>query len=310
MNTVRTLIACSLAGLSFSSHSGEPVRLLSLDWTSQQVLTKVLGDLLSQKGVPIEYVDANARAQWYKLSHDEADVQVEVWEGSMASKFYQLIDKGNIVDGGTHTATTREDWWYPDYVEQSCPGLPDWNALKSCHEQFAEGGKLGLYYTGPWEKPDAARIRALGLKFDVVTLKDGAEINAKIDEYIAAKKPLLIFNWSPNWVEAKYPGKFVEFPKYDEQCEQKASWGVNPNFKWDCGNPAGGWLKIAISNKLNQKSQCATDIINSFKLDNGQIALAAMLVDYQKMSVDDAAKSWLEQNQGQVDKWLTHNSCS
>ncbi len=26
------------------------------------------------------------------------------------------------------------------------------------------------------------------------------------------KEPIVLFNWTPNWVEAKYEGKFIEFP--------------------------------------------------------------------------------------------------
>ncbi|MCL9781201.1 ABC transporter substrate-binding protein [Vibrio sp. S4M6] len=310
MKNLAVITAAIAISSSSSAFGEEPIKLLSLDWTSQQVLTKALGNLLEKKQIPVEYVSTSARSQWHKLSYGEADVQVEVWEGSMAAKYEQLIQSGDILEGATHEATTREDWWYPAYVEELCPGLPDWTALKNCPEVFYEGTKRGIYYTGPWEKPDRARIRALGLQFEVIQLADGEEINQKIRQYIAAKKPLMIFNWSPNWVEAKYQGKFVEFPKYDKECERKASWGINPKFKWDCGNPAGGWLKIAISKELTNKSQCAVDVIKSFSLNNQQIAMAAMLVDDQKMSVDDAANSWLEHNKELVKQWLSHNSCS
>ena len=57
------------------------------------------------------------------------------------------------------------------------------------------------------------------------------------------------------------------------------------------------------------KSQCAVDTINSFSLDNGQIAMAAMLVDNQKMSVEDAVNKWLEENKASMDKWTSHASC-
>jgi hypothetical protein len=30
-----------------------------------------------------------------------------------------------VIDAATHDAKTREDWWYPSYVEDVCPGLPD-----------------------------------------------------------------------------------------------------------------------------------------------------------------------------------------
>ncbi|MCL9780689.1 ABC transporter substrate-binding protein [Vibrio sp. S4M6] len=307
------LSACIITSMLLANSpialSNEPVKLLSLDWSSQQVLTRVLGELLMQKNIEIEYVHTDATSQWYKLAHGQGDVQIEVWEGTMATSFLQLIHSGHVQEGATHLAKTREEWWYPEYVEQMCEGLPDWTALKRCPKVFAEGKQRGIYYTGPWEKPDGARIRALGLEFDVVQLKGGDEINQKIRQYIAENRPLLIFNWSPNWVEAKYKGKFVEFPAYDKKCEDNPSWGVNPKFKWDCGNPVGGWLKTAISNRLTDKSQCAADIIRSFSLDNHQIALASMLVDDQNLSLADAASAWLEQNQANINTWLSHKSC-
>ncbi|MGY3571786.1 ABC transporter substrate-binding protein [Vibrio paucivorans] len=285
------------------------MKLLSLDWSSQQVLTKVLGNLLTEVEVPVEYVYTDADSQWYKLAQSQGDVQVEVWEGSMAAKFQQLLASDSIREGGTHLAKTREDWWYPDYVEPLCPGLPNWRALKHCSKIFAEQGELGVYYSGPWEKPDAARIRALEIPYEIRVLKDGDEINQKIEEHLSTQKPLLIFNWSPNWVEAKYQGKFVEFPKYDPACENDAAWGVNPKFNWDCGNPVGGWLKIATSKRLNLLSPCAWDVVHSFSLNNHQIALAAALVDDQKLSVDDAAAQWLERNQLHIAHWISHDSC-
>lgn len=295
---------------ALASSPKDSVKLLSLDWTSQQVLTKVLGTLLEENNIAVEYVHSDALSQWYKLANGQGDVQVEVWEGTMALKFQQLIDSGVIKEGGVHRATTREEWWYPDYVESLCPGLPNWRALKSCYDLFSEGTKRGIYYAGPWEKPDGARIRALDLLFDVVSLKDSEEINNKIDDYISKKQPLLIFNWTPNWVEAQYQGSFVEFPKYDEDCEIKPSWGINPKLTWDCGNPVGGWLKIAISKSLNEKSRCAIDIISAFSLDNGQVALASMLVDHQKMQIDDAAGKWLEENKTSIKTWTSHESCN
>ncbi|MGR6840184.1 ABC transporter substrate-binding protein [Aliivibrio wodanis] len=304
------LSTATLLGLTFSAFAKEPVKLLLLDWGSQKVLTKALGNLLTQQNIPIEYVYSDENSQWYKLAHGKADVQVEVWEGSMATKFQELIDSGYILDGGTHIATTREEWWYPDYVEKRCPGLPNWAALKECYTIFSEGKERGIYYTGPWEKPDEARIRALELQFDVVKLKNGDEINKKIRKYIADKKPLLIFNWTPNWVEAQYQGKFVAFPEYAKECESKAYWGINPKFMWDCGNPIDGWLKIAISTSLLDKSPCAVDIIHSFSLDNEQVAQAAILIDEKNMSIDKASNVWMEQNKEYVKKWLSHSSCN
>ncbi|NRF14986.1 ABC transporter substrate-binding protein [Vibrio coralliilyticus] len=303
-------IFCVLTYCCSSNVGAETVRLLELDWSSQRVLTHVLAEILQSKHVDTEVITIPSTPQWMYLSTGKADIQVEVWEGSMGPQYQELLDKSLIEEGTTHQAKTREEWWYPDYVEPLCPGLPDWEALESCFSVFAEEGEeVGTFYTGPWEKPDNARIRALNLNFKVVVLPTGQAINQKIHQYVRDKKPLLIFNWTPNWVESVYSGSFIEFPTYTHECEKDPSWGSNPKYLWDCGNPSGGWLKIAISNQLKSRSQCAYDVVQRFQLNNRDIALAATLVDVEHFDVKGAAKTWIERNSEYVEQLLMSVNC-
>ena len=36
----------------------------------------------------------------------------------------------------------KEEWWYPIYMKEKCPGLPNWEALKDpkCAEAFSTAG--------------------------------------------------------------------------------------------------------------------------------------------------------------------------
>ncbi|WP_070965862.1 ABC transporter substrate-binding protein [Vibrio sonorensis] len=294
---------------SFSLSASDKVVLLELDWASQRVLTHALHQLFQTAGVESEILTAPSNGQWFYLTSGAADVQVEIWQGTMEHKFSQLVEAGKLEQATVHNATTREDWWYPEYVETLCPGLPDWKALRYCAAIFADGGTKGIYYSGPWEKPDMARIRALKLPFRVETLSSGDEINQMLINAINNKAPILIFNWSPNWVEETYAGKFVEFPPYEQACESNSLWGINPSLPWDCGNPSGGWLKVAKSTHLNKKSQCAADITSAFSLSNQEIAYAAYLLDVQQYSLPYAAQKWLEKYQSKISGWIKHSSC-
>ena len=68
----------------------------------------------------------------------------------------------------------KEEWWYPAYMKEVCPGLPNWEALKDekCAEMFstAETAPKGRYLGGPvtWGGFDEERIDALGLNFEVI----------------------------------------------------------------------------------------------------------------------------------------------
>nr|WP_274594873.1 glycine betaine ABC transporter substrate-binding protein [Parasedimentitalea marina] len=75
-------------------------------------------------------------------------------------------------DAGSHNAVTREDWWYPAWTKESCPGLPSWEALNACADKFTtpETGSKGRFLGGPvdWLKHDQERVDALGMNFTVV----------------------------------------------------------------------------------------------------------------------------------------------
>lgn len=310
-NSVVFLLLCLIGNTSQAlPANSKPITLLKLDWSSQVVMSHVVGQLLEKRGYTVNYLQQAADSQWFLLSSEIANLQVEVWEGSMADSFDSLVQRGLIVDAGSHDALTREEWWYPLYVKEQCPGLPDWQALKSCVALFSEDSdKRGKYYTGPWEKPDRARIRSLDLPFDVVTLKDSDALKLKLENAIKHHQPILVFNWTPNWVEAVYQGEFVEFPEYQPDCENREAWGINPLLNWDCGNPKNGWLKKAVSRNFQKTWPCAFELIGHIRFSNSDIASAAALKDVEGLDADAAALQWLENNRPVWLSWLAKTQC-
>ena len=89
-----------------------------------------------------------------------------------------------------------------------------------------------------WLKHDAEKVEALGMNFMVKNAGSADAIWAELDAGVAQGKAVVVFNWSPNFIGAKYPGKFVEFPKHDPKCTTDPSWGINKTALYDCGNPA------------------------------------------------------------------------
>ena len=296
------------ASLAMAEESAEPIKIVLNNWSSQQVLAHVSGELLKQAGYNIEYHPADAQLQFPAIGNGDLHFQVEVWEGTMAVPFEQQVSRERMIDAGAHNAVTREEWWYPDYMEALCPGLPDWKALNECAEKLAteQTHPMGRYLAGPvdWERPDRERIEALGLKFDIVNVSQPMSLWAELDAAVRTKAPIVLMNWTPNWTEAKYPGKFVEFPVYHTDCETEASWGDNPNLTHDCGNPASGWLKKGVWSGFPGKWSCAFELIQNINFNNEQIATAAAYAEIDEMSVEEAANRWISENQEIWEKWM------
>lgn len=290
--------------------SAKPIKIIVNDWTSQIVNSKILGTVYESVGYTVEYPFYAVDKQFGAMNLGWAHIQVEIWEGTMLNAFENVKQK-NVVEAGLHPAQTREEWWYPSYVKQSCPGLPDYRALNECAHLFAtptSHGK-GVYIGGPWEKPDAKRIKALGLNFIIEIAKNSDELTALLQTAVKNQTPIVMFNWTPNWTDFAYDGEFVEFPAYEKACESDPKWGVNPLFTYDCGNPKGGRLFKGAWKGVKTEWPCAYQILENMKMTNHMIAEAAFLVDIEHKTHDQAAKIWIERHQDIVKSWIPP-SCS
>lgn len=304
---VAALLASAAPSTVMAEDSADPIRVITNNWTSQLVLSNIVGQLLQSKGYNVEYKSSDTQLQFTALASGDMDFQVEVWEGSMAESFNKALEAG-AVDLGAHNAVTREDWWYPSYVNEVCPGLPDWKALDKCADKFAtaETGKKGRFVGPPadWGKHYSERIEALGMNFQEVPVGQAATLWAELQAAYDRKEPIVLFNWTPNFIEAKFKGEFVEFPKYDPACLTDPKWGQNPDAVYDCGAPASGYLKKAASKELAQKWPGADAILRKVNFSNEQIAAAAIMVDVDQMTPEDAAKKWISENEASWKPWL------
>jgi glycine betaine/proline transport system substrate-binding protein len=315
MTKLKTLAYLSVFGLglvavapsSFADDSKDPIKIVTNNWTSQLVLSNVVGQILQAQGDAVEYKSSDTQLQFTAIASGDMDFQVEVWEGSMAESFGKSVAAG-AVDYGAHNAVTREDWWYPKYMNDMCPGLPDWKALDACAAKLAtaETGTKGRFVGPPadWGKHYSERIQALKMNFQEVAVGQAATLWAELQAAYDRKEPVVIFNWTPNFIEAKFEGQFVEFPKYEAACFTDPKWGSNPDAIYDCGAPASGYLKKVGSKQLETKWPKAAAILKKVNFTNPQIAAAAAMVDVAGMTPEDAAKKWVAENEATWKAWV------
>jgi glycine betaine/proline transport system substrate-binding protein len=293
--------------LAAAPESNEPIKIVMNNWTSQNVLATVVGILLQEQGYTVEYVPSDTQLQFAAMAAGDLHFQVEVWEGSMITAYEAGLAQG-LADYGAHDAVTREEWWYPLYVKDVCPGLPDWKALDACADKFAtaETSPKGRFVGPPadWGKHYSERIQALGMNFQEMAVGQAATLWAELQAAYDRKEPVVLFNWTPNFIEAKFEGEFVDFPDYEAECLTDAKWGINPNSVYDCGAPKSGWLRKAGWKGLAETWPQASEFLKKVNFTNEQIAQAAALVDVEALSVEEAAAKWIAENEATWSAWM------
>jgi len=290
-----------------AADSSDPIKLPIHNWSSQIAGVYAVGAILESTGNSVEYISADSTLVYTSMCEGDMDLVHEVWEGAFGVAFMEQVDAGCVIDAATHDAKTREEWWYPSYVEDVCPGLPDWEALNACAEMFAtpESGGKGRFLGGPvdWLKGDQERVEGLEMDFIVENAGTAGALWAALEAASANQEPIVLFNWTPNFIEAMYDGKFIEFPTFADECRTDASWGLNPETTHDCGNPKDGYLKLGVWEGFPAKWPNAYAAVQNMNFTNLDIAQLAMYVDIDGMEPQDAAALWLADNCARWTGW-------
>ena len=287
-----------------TSDSSDAIKIPIHNWSSQIAGAYVLGAILESTGNSVEYISADSTLVYTSMCEGDMDIVHEVWQGAFGPAFEPRVEEGCVIDAGTHDALTREEWWYPSYVEDVCPGLPDWEALNDCSDLFTtpDSGGKGRFLGGPadWLKGDQERVDGLGMNFIVENAGTAGALWAALDAASANQEPIVLFNWTPNFVDAVYDGKFIEFPEYHDDCKTDASWGLNPETTHDCGNPAAGYLKTGVNVDFPDKWPTAYATVQKINFTSPDLNNLAAYIDIDGMEPEDAAERWLAEN---CDRW-------
>ena len=99
--------------------------------------------------------------------------------------------------------------------------------------------------------------------------------------------------------------EFIEFPDYDIECETVPEWGVDKVFLYECSNTKSAWLKKIASRSLAERNSCALNTLKNVNLNNSQFEEIAALVMIKGLTIENAAKYWLSENQSLWRSWIS-----
>jgi glycine betaine/proline transport system substrate-binding protein len=303
---VAVAIAVSGPAAGEVPESKDPIKLTLHDWTGQYVTVNIMKRVLEELGYNVELVQADYIAQFAGLESGDLHVAMEMWETTGKQAMEASLATGNTIDLGETGMDAKEEWWYPIYMKEKCPGLPDWKALNDCAEAFStpETHPKGRYLGGPvtWAGFDDERAEALGLDYEVVHAGTDAALFAELESAYQRGDPFLGWVYAPHWAPAKYEGEWVEFPEYTDACYDDPSWGSNTDMAYDCGKPFG-WIKKVGWKGGEDIWPCAYETIRNFRIDNQAMGDLIIEIDLEGKPLDDAVEGWIQANEGTWREW-------
>lgn len=289
--------------------SKEPVKIVMMGYSGDNIIMFIYGELIKKLGYNVEYTPADYIGQFTGVGAGDLHIASPGWDTTAKAVLADAFASGDVLNMGNIGIAVNEDWWYPLYVKDHCPGLPDWKALlePDCVKALSvpETAPKARFLSGPieWGGTDRERIEALGLDFEVINAGSDGALSADLVAAIKRKQPIVAWSWEPYWIPALYPGEFVKWPEYDDACYEDPSWGINADMTHDCGRPNGHMWKAAWSGgeKIWPK---AYDVWRKLKLNAKTAGELVFQSDVEGVDTKEVAQKWLADNQDIWESWI------
>lgn len=279
--------------------SSDPIRFGVNDWTGQKLSTRIMGAVLERAGYRVAFVPTDYLGQLVDMRSGAVHVAMEVWATTGKEDLDRAVASGEVVNLGETGMVAREEWWFPRYVKDRCPGLPDWRALAACSKLFAtaQTAPRGRYLGGPrgWGGHDEERVAALGLDFAVVHAETDIQLFDELQRAYDLREPIVLWIFAPHWVQAVFDGEWVAFPPYSEACYAAR--------RYDCAKPSGPIWKAAWSG-LEAKWPGAARAIGRFRVDNAEMARLIGRVELGGRPIEEVVDAWMATNETRWREWI------
>lgn len=290
------LAASAGAGAAELGAKDDPIKLAMLEWTGAHVSTHVAGQLLEKLGYKVEYVTAGNFPQFSGLADGTLSGSVEVWMNNVGEIYPKALEEGKIENLGPLELETREGWVYPKFMEEVCPGLPDWSALEKpeCVQalstpETAPNGRF-LDYPADWGSRAATILADNNMPYTAVPAGSEGALVAELDSAAAAKSPLVMMFWGPHYALAGTEVGWVTMPPCKIQSNEHCI--TPPNVD-----------KIVWSG-FKDKWPAAHELLKQLKMDAGEQQEMMLRVDKNGEKLEDVVREWIGKNEATWKPWL------
>ncbi len=271
-------------------------------WVGFEADAYVVGTIAQEQlGCKVTYKELKEDVSWQGFGTGEVDVVIEDWgHPDLEKQFFEGSGDGSAMEMGPTGNVGIIGWYVPPWLAEEHPEILDYKSLNDFADKFktSETGSKGQFLGADpsYVQFDEAIVENLGLDFKVVF--SGSEA-ASITAFQRAEKNkefMIGYFYEPQWLFAELELQKVNLPPYEEGCQDDPA-------KVDCDYPETELKKI-VSTSWVEEGGPAVDLVENFEWTNDDQNLVAKYISQDKMSPEEAAAKWIEDNQDTVDGWI------
>lgn len=254
---------------------GEEIELANGPWESEIASTTVIGTVLEDVGYDVTLTTLDAAVIWEALVSNNVDAQVGAWQPQTSAPYFE--EYGDQVDDlGLNLEGAALGLVVPTYME-------DVNSIEDLTDEAGQvitGIEAGSSVVGGAN--DGIEVYDNLDGWTVQTSSAGA-MATELDTAYANEEEIIVTGWSPHWKFQAYDLKYLEDPQ--------GVFGDEENI--------GTITRLG----LDEEHPVAYSILENFYWEVED--MESVMLDIQEGSTaEQAARSWVDDNQDKVSEWL------
>lgn len=274
---------------------GDVIRIAMLEWTGAQISSQIMSKVLEKAGYKTEVLTAGNYPHFTGLAEGELAVSPEIWLNNVGEVYPKVLAEGKIEDLGTLGLETKEGWIYPKFMEEVCPGLPDWKALvmPECISALATPDTMPngrfLDYPADWGSRAATIIADNDMPLTAVPAGSEGAMLAELRSSIAARTPLVMMFWAPHFILAEVDVGWIDMPPCKEDTNEHCIKAPD--------------VDKAVWSGMAAKWPAAYEIVKSFRLTTDEQQKMMLAIDKGE-SLDAVTSAWVAGNEATWKPWV------
>lgn len=294
------LAACSSGEPESTAQAKGTVNIDIHAWVGYEAQAAVLAYLLEHElGYKVNKRAVKEDQSWRDFESGKVDVIVESWGHNDWKKEY-IEEKKVALSAGLTGNKGVIGWYVPEWMAKKYPDITDYRNLNKYAPLFRteKTGNAGQVLDGDptFVTNDEALVKNLKLNYKVVYSGSEAALIKAAQAATKNRTPLLMYFYEPQWLFTKVKLVKVALPAYAVGCDDDPAAVA-------CDYPPYLLDKI-VSRRFAERGGQAYELVRNFNWTNDdQNAVASDMIN-EKMSAEDAAQRWVEENKIVWKDWI------